>query len=154
MGRSAVQLGPDDTEVVVSVYGSVALANSKTHSASRALGCPSDLATARPGANFVTRCQTVTLGLEKGKQWCVSARRPPADVCKRIWCFFEDMGTDSRINADVACKAHLTEVEKSKLRKWERAIVAETTTPTAVAVGCSVQATTWCGLGAGTVTQR
>ena len=38
-----------------------------------------------PGATFVSDCATVLRGLERGPKWCTAARRPHADVWRRIW---------------------------------------------------------------------
>ena len=47
------------------------------------------------GATFVSDCATVLRGLERGSKWCTAARRPHADVCRRIWDCFRDIGRRS-----------------------------------------------------------
>ena len=52
-----------------------------------------------PGATFVSDCATVLRGLERGPKWCTAARRPHADVWRRIWDCFRDIGDEAHIDS-------------------------------------------------------
>ena len=68
-----------------------------------------------PGATFVSDCATVLRGLERGPKWCTAARRPHADVWRRIWECFRDIGDEAHIDSVTKCKAHLSKAEQAKL---------------------------------------
>ena len=68
-----------------------------------------------PGATFVSDCATVLRGLERGPKWCTAARRPHADVWRRIWDCFRDIGDEAHVDSVTKCKAHLSNAERAKL---------------------------------------
>ena len=63
----------------------------------RPLSCP------EPGATFISDCAAVLRGLERGPMWCSAARRPHADVWKRIWECFQVIGEEAHIDAVTKC---------------------------------------------------
>ena len=72
------------------------------------------------GATFVSDCATVLRGLESGPKWCTAARRPHADVWRRIWDCFRDIGDEVHIDSVATCKAHLSKAERAKLDETGR----------------------------------
>ena len=50
-----------------------------------------------------------------GPKWCTAARRPDADVWRRIWECFRDIGDEAHIDSVTTCKAHLSKAEQAKL---------------------------------------
>jgi hypothetical protein len=52
---------------------------------------------------------TVVSGIERGRGWCCSARRPHADVWRHIWRLLEDIELGPSGVRIVKCKAHVTE---------------------------------------------
>ena len=68
-----------------------------------------------PGATFVSDGATVLRGLERGPKWCTAARRPHADVRRRNWECFQDIGDQAHIDSVTKCKAHLSKSEQAKL---------------------------------------
>ena len=68
-----------------------------------------------PGATFVSDCATVLRGLERWPKWCTAARRPHADVWRRIWDCFRDIGDEAHVDSVAKCKAHLSKAERAKL---------------------------------------
>ena len=68
-----------------------------------------------PGATFVSDCATVLRGLERRRKWCTAARRPHADVWRRIWDCFQDIGEEAHFDSVTKSKAHLSKAEQAKL---------------------------------------
>ena len=77
-----------------------------------------------PGATFVSDCATVPRGLERGPKWCTAARRPHADVWRRIWDCFLDIGDEAHIDSVTKCKAHLSKAERAQLDETGRFLTA------------------------------
>ena len=75
-----------------------------------------------PGATFVSDCATVLRGLERGSKWCTAARRPHADMWRRIWDCFRDIGDEAHVDSVTKCKAHLSNAERAKL--WTRLVAS------------------------------
>ena len=73
-----------------------------------------------PGATFVSDCATVLRGLERGPQLCTAARMPHADVWRRIWECFRDIGDEAHVDSVTKCKAHLSKAERAKLDDTDR----------------------------------
>ena len=76
------------------------------------------------GATFVSDCATVLRGLERGPKWCTAARRPHADVWRRIWDSFRDIGEEAHVDSVAKCKAHLSKTERAKLDETGRFVAA------------------------------
>ena len=77
-----------------------------------------------PGATFVSDCAPVLRGLERGPKWCTAARRPHADVWRRIWDCFRDIGEEAHVDSVATCKAHLSKAERAKLDETGRFMAA------------------------------
>ena len=77
-----------------------------------------------PGATFVSDCATVLRGLERGPKWCSAARRPHADVWRRVWECFRDIGEEAHVDSVAKCKAHLSKAERAKLDEIGRFMAA------------------------------
>ena len=60
-------------------------------------------------------CATVLRGLERGPKWCTAARRPHADVWRRIWDCFRDIGDEAHVDSVTKCKAHLSKSKQAKV---------------------------------------
>ena len=58
----------------------------------------------------------VLRGSERGPKWCTAARRPHANVWRRIWDCFRDIGDEAHIDSMTKCKAHLSKAERAKLK--------------------------------------
>ena len=69
-------------------------------------------------------CATVLRGLEHGSKWCTAARRPHADVWRRIWDCFRDIGDEAHVDSVTKCKAHLSKAERAKLDEAGRFMAA------------------------------
>ena len=67
------------------------------------------------GATFITDCATVLQHLERGPMWCSAGRRPQADVWRRIWERFRDIGEEAHTDSVTKCKTHLSMSEQAKL---------------------------------------
>ena len=76
------------------------------------------------GATFVSDSATVLRGLERGPKWCIVARRPHADVWRRIWDCFRDIGDEAHVDSVTKCKAHLSKAERAKLDETGRFLAA------------------------------
>ena len=68
-----------------------------------------------PEATFVSDCATVLRGLERGQKWCTAVRKPHADVWRRVWECFRDIGDEAHIDSVTKCKARLSKSEQAKL---------------------------------------
>ena len=51
------------------------------------------------GATFITDCAAALRGLERGRKWCSTGRRPHADVRRGIWERFRDIGEEAHIDS-------------------------------------------------------
>ena len=69
-----------------------------------------------PGATFVSDCATVLRGLDRGPKGA-QQRRPHADVWRRIWERFQDIGNEAHIDSVTKCKAHQVRASQSG-RGW------------------------------------
>ena len=77
-----------------------------------------------PGATFITDCIAVLRGLERCRKWYSVARRPHADVWRRIWKRFRDIGEEAHIRSVTKCKAHSSKSEQVKLDEAGRTVAA------------------------------
>ena len=58
--------------------------------------------------------------MAKGRQWCVQARRPHADVWRRIWDCWGDLGGFEASNVVLHVKAHRSQSATAKLQGAQR----------------------------------
>ena len=62
--------------------------------------------------------------LERCQKWCSAGRRPHADVWRRIWEWFRDIGEEAHVDSVTKCKAHLSKAEQAKLDETGHATAA------------------------------
>ena len=62
--------------------------------------------------------------LERCQKWCSAGRRPHADVRRRIWEWFRDIGEEAHVDSVTKCKAHLSKAEQAKLDETGHATAA------------------------------
>ena len=60
-----------------------------------------------------------------GRNGCTAARRLHADVWRRIWDCFRDIGDEAHIDAVTKCKAHRSKAEPAKLDETGRFMAAK-----------------------------
>ena len=77
-----------------------------------------------PGATFISDCAGVLQGLTRGEKWCTTGQRPHADVWRRIWQRFRDIGKKAYADSVTKCEAHLSIAERAKLGDAGRLVAA------------------------------
>ena len=78
------------------------------------------LQTALPPICIHTDHMGIIQGIAKGRRWCCGARRPHADVWRRIWAKLEDLGFPSEVVSFKHVKAHRTALAKAGLAPEEK----------------------------------
>ena len=116
-GWAVAQINEATHELVCSVHGAMPISLPVQRRIMRAELWASlqSIILSEPGATFISDCAAVLRGLERGQKWCSAARTPHADVWRRIWERFRDIGEEAHIDSVTKCKAHLCKAEQAKL---------------------------------------
>ena len=116
-GWAVAKIHETSHELVCSAHGAIPISFPAQRRLLRAelLALWQAIILSEPGATFVSDYATVLRGLERGPKWCAAAQRPHAEVWRRIWDCFRDVGDEAHIDSVTKCKAYLFKAEHAKL---------------------------------------
>ncbi len=68
--------------------------------------------------------ETVVKGVARGKRWCCQARRPHADVWRRIWHILDDVGVGPAGVEVLKCRSHTSAATRRGMTESEQFVAA------------------------------